>query len=392
VKREAVLALILVLTPSVAAQARPNRPSPAAASAHRESGSRSSLAKPLVNPRAKRAVVRGASRNASSAPAFGSEDALPPVDRRDAIGSISVGHPHAGFLLNPVRMPKGKQWVISVPQHAYGTEETIRGLIRAIHRVHELFPGSPPVFIGSISPEGGGPAPPHVSHRTGRDVDVYFYRTPGARWYTPATADDLDRARTWALLKAFLTLTEVEFVLIDRSVQDLLEPYALSIGEDPRWIAEVFHGDGTIQSNLVKHVPGHREHMHVRFVSPIARERGRAAYDRLVLQGHIERPIREVRITVARGDTLAAIADTHHTSIEAIRERNQLAGVTIQPGQVIVIDEQTELRGAHDPVVVPQRQLPSAARSEVAATGGSTPLDELERAVTRALQDAQPTE
>lgn len=259
-------------------------------------------------------------------------------------------------------MPKGPGWTLSVPDHGWGTEETVYDLVRVIEHVRHQFPHTPPVVIGSISAEHGGKLPPHKSHRTGRDVDVYFYRKPGAKWYEPATADDLDRARTWALLRAVVTMTDVDFVLIDQRVQNWLEDYALSIGEDPEWIRDLFHGSEPYKYDLVKHIPGHVAHMHIRFVSPIARKRGLAAYDRLVAQGHLEPPSRRIEHRVARGDTLLEIARRYGTTVDDIAEHNGLDGDKILVGQTLTISERQDIRGAHDPVVVPPRRLPRRPR------------------------------
>lgn len=289
----------------------------------------------------------------------------------ESIGSLSVGHPNQGYLFNAVKMPNDPQWVVSVPQHAFGTEETIRNLIHCIRHVNDLFPHSPPVFIGSISPEHGGHAPPHISHQAGRDVDVYFYYKPNTtRWYEPATPYNLDRPRTWSLLRAVITDTDVDFVLIDRSVQALLEEYALSIGEDRKWIQDIFHGTGRYPNPLIKHVPGHTTHMHIRFVSAVSRERGRLAYDSLVELGHIQLPNKPVVHTVARGETLTGVAEKYNTSVEHLLDVNKLSSKKIRVGQVLRIEERQELRDAHAPVVTPPRRLPPAEpnREYVAAT------------------------
>lgn len=275
-----------------------------------------------------------------------------------SIGSMSIGHPHAGYLMNAVKMPEGEHWALSIPSHAYGTEETVKALIHCITRVAEQFPNSPRAIIGSLSAERGGHLPPHKSHRTGRDADVAFYYIDGKfRWNEPAGEHNLDRARTWALIRALVTETDVEFILIDRSVQRLLEEHALGIGEDPAWIRDLFHGsDG--RSSLIKHVPGHTAHLHIRFVSPVARERGRLAYEQLVAQGHIELPSKEKKHTVVAGDTLIGLARTYKTDVETIQRLNGLDSSTIKVGQVLVLKEREDLRGAKEAVRVPPRRLP----------------------------------
>lgn len=271
--------------------------------------------------------------------------------------------------MNGVRMPEGKYWTVALPRYAYGTEETIVGLIRCITLVNQRYPNSPKVIIGSISKENGGPFAPHKSHQSGRDADVGFYYNPGYPVAKPGTRENLDVERTWALVRAFVTETDVDMILIDIKVQRLLEVHALRRGEDPAWLKSLFHGNGTPYSSLIKHVPGHDAHMHVRFSSPVARARGQVAYETLVQQGHLKLRRTEVKHRVARGDTLLGIAARYHTSVDTIRTLNRLDSTTIKVGQALIIQRPEHLRGVFEPIIVPKRRLPAdpAPNSRAAA-------------------------
>lgn len=284
-----------------------------------------------------------------------------------SFGPISVGHPSAGFLVNGARMPASDAWVLTAPRHVYATDETIEQLRHCLTRVRAEHPGSPPVRLGSLSGKGGGKIPPHDSHRTGRDVDVYFFRQPGAPWNEAATAEDIDLARTWALLRCFVTDCDVDFVLIDRVVQGWLEAHALSAGEPAAWVRSLFHdpksGDWNHRA-IVREAPGHVAHMHVRFVSPKARRLGVELYDRLVREGHVKAPRAALRHRVARGDTLSAIARRYRTRVASLQKLNNLRSTRIQVGQWLVIAPEVALRGARDAVrIPPRRRPPSNGRS-----------------------------
>src|SRR6185295_16824366 len=120
--------------------------------------------------------------------------------------------------------------------HAFGTDETIGYLETAISRVAKDFAGSPKLMIGHISAKGGGYLKPHLSHQSGRDVDIGYYYVGGSRWYQRANVQNLDVERTWALVRALVTQTDVEMLLIDRSIQDLLMEHAEKLGEDKEWL------------------------------------------------------------------------------------------------------------------------------------------------------------
>jgi hypothetical protein len=277
-------------------------------------------------------------------------------------GSISVGHPSAGFLINGVPMPRGTQWVVTAPRHRWGTQETIDALILCIERVHRQFPGSPPVMLGSISARGGGRLPPHKTHRTGRDADVYFFRKPGANWAQAATREDIDLPRTWALLRCFITETDVDHILIDRNPQQWIKEYALQLGEPASWVESLFSDTSEQASTAVRYAPGHVAHMHVRFVSPIARRLGVALYDRLERQGYIKGSNIALEHTVRHGETLGEIAKKYQTSPKAIQRRSGLKSTRLTPGQKLRVLQRVRVRDAKTPVTVPPRRLPPVVR------------------------------
>jgi len=271
----------------------------------------------------------------------------------NAPGSISVGDPEAGVLLDALKMPESTEWVLADPDNAWGTEETIHALMQAIRRVRQRFPGTPAAVVGSISREFGGEYPPHSSHRTGRDADLHFFLVNRNRhgWYEPATADNLDRARSWELLKAVLLDSQVDFVLIDRDVQKLIREHALSAAEDEHWIRALFDGCGRT-APIIQHAPGHTGHMHIRFASPIARERGRLEYRNLVRQGRIRLAEREVKHVVSAGETLLGLATRYRTSIASIRELNGLQAATPSPGRELTILERLPIPGLRAPIAI----------------------------------------
>jgi LysM repeat protein len=161
-------------------------------------------------------------------------------------------------------------------------------------------------------------------------------------------------------------------ILVDESIKVLLEEHALSIGEDPVWLGDLFRGNGSPYSQLIKHVPGHDAHMHVRFSSPVARERGRRAYATLVRQGHLKIKSTKVVHRVSPGDTLIGIAKGHATSVAEIMQSNHLKSKVIRVGQKLEIQKPQHLRGALEAVTVPRRRLPRPQFERKAITSGPT--------------------
>src|SRR5204863_5263498 len=97
------------------------------------------------------------------------------VSKPSLLGSMSIGKPSAGLLFNGTPMPSGEAWTVVATGQAWGTEETIRYLETAILAVAAELPGAPKLAIGDISAKSGGYIAPHLSHQSGRDVDVGYY-------------------------------------------------------------------------------------------------------------------------------------------------------------------------------------------------------------------------
>jgi murein endopeptidase len=195
-----------------------------------------------------------------------------------SLGPMSLGPPNAGRLFNGVRMPEGDRWKMTDPGNAYGTQETIDSIVKAIDKVHEAFPeGTPKVIIGHISAKSGGRLKPHKSHQAGRDVDLSYFYKDAKGWYAVANEQNIDKARSWAFVRAFALDPNVEMILVDTSIQKILRAYALSQGEDAEFVERIFQFGGKSKRPIIRHVRGHATHIHVRFFSPNAQASARLA-------------------------------------------------------------------------------------------------------------------
>lgn len=253
------------------------------------------------------------------------------------LGAMSVGLPNSGRLVNAVQIPESPYWERIVPGTAWATQETIDYLTRALAKVHEQFPDSEKLYLGDISAQRGGYLSPHLSHQSGRDVDISFFYNKDARWYRRATADNLDVARTWAFVRALITETDVRFVLLDRSLHPLLRAHAESIGEDPEWLDAVFRGIGTKRGAVVRHAPGHATHLHIRFDTPVAQEAARRCYRLLLKHSLVTPPTYTIGHKVKKGETLGKLAKRYGTTVPALKRVNGLKSSLIRAGRVYKI-------------------------------------------------------
>jgi penicillin-insensitive murein endopeptidase len=289
-----------------------------------------------------------------------------------SLGSLSIGAPGRGRLFNPASLPPSPNWEVAPNADTWGTSETLAALQVAVDTVHELFPDTPPVFIGDISGNLGGRLHRHESHQSGRDVDLGYYYKPGlGSWATLGTAANLDLPRNWALVRALLVRTDVEAILLDIRVQRLLYQYALSISEDKDWLDHVFQCARGTAHAIIRHWPNHRTHYHVRFYNPVAQELGRRAHPYLVEAGLLPRPLYAVQVIVRAGQTLSSLAARYGTSVRAIMAANGLTSAQLRVGRAYRIPVRS-VAPPSEPLVVPRRLLPPQTPAALAAVSWPT--------------------
>jgi len=212
-----------------------------------------------------------------------------------------------------------------------------------------------------------------VTHQGGRDVDFGFYYKAGkGAWFAPGSAANLDLARNWALVRALVTRTDVETILLDTRIQQSLYRYALGLGEDKAWLDRVFYFVRGSSDAIIKHVAGHRTHYHVRFYNAVAQELGRRAHPLLVKAGVMPPPVYTVSHVVRSGQTLGQLAAKYGTSVRAIQQVNGLASTQIRAGRVLQIPRRGAPAPVSEPIVVPRRLLAPSTPEALAAVDWPT--------------------
>ncbi len=275
------------------------------------------------------------------------------LEAPESLGSVSFGLAENGRVLNAVQVPKGDAWTTVDDSRAYGTQETVDALVGAAKAVFERFPGAR-LRVCHVGAKEGGWLRPHQSHQSGRDADLGFYYRAGVNPGAPTRPreQELDPAQNWALLKALVTSSDVQFILVDQRVQRVLYDYALKAGEPKAWLDRLFLGRDT----LVRHAWRHRDHFHVRFYSPRSQELGRRLQPLLAL-----RPDENlVLVRVQKGDTLGALAVRHRSTVGLIQRANGLTGTALTVGRTLKVPVRGPCTSCPLPpvVAVPPRVLP----------------------------------
>jgi len=291
---------------------------------------------------------------------------------------VSVGGANSGRLVHGVPFPASPGISIRAGRNnIYGTPETVAALRYAVAVVQQKHPGAHDVVLGDLSRSGGGKFRPHVSHQNGRDVDLGFYYKgiDKPKEFISATADNLDLERTWTLIEALMEENKVQYIFIDDSVQKLLYHYVkYTLGAPQSYLDTVFTWPRRARGNraLISHAPGHRNHIHVRFWSPIAvaaatgvdlRPREGQPFDpeelsayrgnRYVSLSTLDRvdwgdepemltvqEWRQVPVSyrIKKNDTLGAVARKHNVRLSDLKKWNNLGGsARLKIGQQIAI-------------------------------------------------------
>lgn len=283
----------------------------------------------------------------------------------NALGSMSVGYTNSGALFNGVQMPEGPYWTIVNSVEAWGTQETIDFITKIINEINEEIPNTPPLRIGDISDKDGGHLNRHASHQAGRDVDLgWYYKNSDCGWYVSGTQTNLDLARNWALVRAMFTETDVELILIDKSIQKLFYKHALSVGEDRDWLNKVFQYPNGNRSAIIRHARGHKTHVHVRFYNRKAQEMGRRAYRYMLAKKMIKPPTYYVYHKVRKGQTLGHLAKRYGTSVSALKRANGLRSSLIRAGKSYRILKRGGVKPAPNPAVIPPRRVPPSVTAD----------------------------
>ena len=132
----------------------------------------------------------------------------------------------------------------------------------------------PKLVVGDISKKTGGFLPPHKSHQNGRDVDLGYYHVgkKELKGFRNVTRDTMDMDLNWALLDQFLKQDALEYIFMDRSVQRWMVEWGLKNGKSKKELRRLFQYPKGRGGTLIRHEPGHLNHIHVRFRCPASDE------------------------------------------------------------------------------------------------------------------------
>ena len=191
--------------------------------------------------------------------------------------AIPVGSVDDGRLLDGLRLPPHPLYTLRCPALAHASSVAASALLEAIAGLRQRTAYTGELVVGDLSRPGGGPFGSHLSHQSGRDVDLWLptlrgrYQRGCPRCGTdlcrPDPAD-VDWLTTWHLIDALAATGAVTDVFLDRALHPHLAAAALAAGVDPDLVARRLAWPKRQGIPLVRHAAAHRHHLHVRFVCP----------------------------------------------------------------------------------------------------------------------------
>ncbi len=155
--------------------------------------------------------------------------------------------------------------------NTWGRPYVVKLLTSAFRVVHQRWPGRHPFIVHDVSLFGGGRLGRHKSHRAGRDIDIGYPTFDAERkdWGMPALSR-IDYGRLWAFIDHIEQSGYVAAIYMSPRIQRRLHAYAVTQGVDKARLDVLFQypcARGQ-KRTLIRHSPGHRDHMHVRFAAP----------------------------------------------------------------------------------------------------------------------------
>ena len=179
----------------------------------------------------------------------------------------SVGRPNRGRLHEGLLLPESPLYTRKEKTSGlWGSSHTIEQIHRAFANFRHDTGFEGEVIIGALSRKRGGRFSPHVSHQSGRDIDIRLPLWPGIRSQGSTRVDEIDWYASWGLVRAFIDTGEVDTIFLDISRHRFLYEAARAMGETPESLESVIKwprwtGDSR---PVVRHSKGHDTHIHVR--------------------------------------------------------------------------------------------------------------------------------
>lgn len=181
---------------------------------------------------------------------------------------ISIGSPQNGALMHPKKL-KDSRYLNVRRGRNYGTQTLVDVVESAIEHVHRHHPETPKLYVGDVSDADGGHLGRHMSHQSGRDADIGYFRDGPLHEEHRLIATkpkQLDLYRNWTFIAFLLDHPKVQAIYSDKSLIQALHMHAQSLGHSQddlrRWFGNKV--GAKYSGSKLRHWDGHTTHIHLR--------------------------------------------------------------------------------------------------------------------------------
>ncbi len=203
--------------------------------------------------------------DAAPARAAGSTDSSEPAAPHGARQTKHAREPKRTLDRGFVQLEDGEGYRLLNPERGWCIPRAREQLQVALAAHHTRYPETE-VVIGDLSKKNGGRLLPHLSHRSGRDVDLRVPLKVRTKYLVEASARTIDLERTWHLITTLIAGGEVQYVFLNWRLQRPLYKYAREQGVSEEELTRLFQfPHRRALTGIIRHEPGHLGHFHVRF-------------------------------------------------------------------------------------------------------------------------------
>jgi hypothetical protein len=208
-----------------------------------------------------------------------------PKEPRTPIGSyvvtmsaLSMGHPNAGSLVNGIQLPESPLYIRRYKNIMWGSGYLIANVQKAVAQFRQDMDFDGTLVLADISKKNGGRfSPPHGSHQSGRDIDIWLPTLRGVFKEKYLTEDgeekfgrrpnpeEVDWFAAWGLIRALIGTGAVQQIFLTYSIQPSVYDAAKLLGASDEELDMAIQWPRKYKKGIVIHEDGHTHHMHVRF-------------------------------------------------------------------------------------------------------------------------------